>query len=126
MGAMIPAIMSGICWAGWIIIMILEIVYLTNPTIKLNGIYSLAWVLYLGFVTVVTAARVNIRNHYGIHGNPIEDFFAVLFMYPSVMVQLELVSEKGGLGPLMPDNRNPELSEFTNGKNHDLKNEAAV
>ncbi|XP_063675063.1 uncharacterized transporter Mb0941-like [Bolinopsis microptera] len=122
MGAMIPAIASAICWAGWIIIMILEIVYLTNPTIKLNGIYSLAWVLYLGFVTVVTAARVNIRNHYGIHGNPIEDFFAVLFMYPSVMVQLELVSEEGGLAPLMPDNRNPQISEFTNGKNH----EAAV
>ena len=86
--------------------MIVEIGYLYSDHWKAEGIYALGWVFYLGFVTIITTTRVSIRNRYGINGNPIEDFFAVLFVYPSVMIQLETVSQRGGLSTLMPDTRN--------------------
>ena len=97
--------MAGICWVAWLALIITEIVYLYQPDLKLEGIYALAWVFYLGFATIITVARANIRSHYGISGNPVEDFFAAMLVYPCVMVQLETVSEKNGLAPLMPDSR---------------------
>lgn len=94
---------AAIAWVAWIALLILEVVHIHHPTIKLKGIYSLAWVFYLGFASLVTVARAKIRDHYGINGNPIEDFFAAMLVYPAVMVQLETVSEKNGLAPMMPD-----------------------
>lgn len=85
--------------------MIVQIGYLYSDHWKAEGIYALGWVFYIGFVTILTATRVMIRERYGINGNPVEDFFAVLFVYPCVMIQLETVNKRGGLSPLMPDNR---------------------
>ena len=120
-GALAQAVMAAICWASWIALIITEIVYIYNPHLKLNGIYSLAWVFYLGFVTLVTVARASIRSHYGMNGNPIEDFFAALFVYPCVMVQLETVSERNGLAPLMPDSsqNTPYFSDVMKNNNHE-------
>ncbi|KAL5264104.1 hypothetical protein ACHWQZ_G005250 [Mnemiopsis leidyi] len=119
-GAAAQAIMAAICWVAWIALIITEIVYIYHPDLKLNGIYSLAWVFFLGFVTLVTAARSSIRSHYGMNGNPIEDFFAALFVYPCVMVQLETVSERGGLAPLMPDNASQDgASDVLKNNNHE-------
>ena len=118
--AVAPAVGALICWFTWIVLIILELVYQGSPNLKLNGIYSLAWVFYLGFVTIITAERASIRSHYGINGNPIEDFFASLFVYPCVMVQPETVSEKNGLAPMMPDNKdadNLQLEVIKNDEN---------
>ena len=104
--ALWASIGAGVCWLTWIALMIVEIGYLYSDHWKAEGIYALGWVFYLGFVTIITTTRVSIRNRYGINGNPIEDFFAVLFVYPSVMIQLETVSKRGGLSTLMPDTRN--------------------
>lgn len=54
-------------------------------------------------MTIITASRVLIRAHYNINGNPVEDFFAVMLLYPSVMTQMSSVSRSKGLSPLMPD-----------------------
>ena len=105
MVALGPALGAGVCWITWLSLMVVEIGFIYRPSWKAEGLYALAWVFYLGFVTIITVARVAMREHYGINGNPVEDFFAVLFMYPSVMIQLETVYKKGGLSPLMPDNR---------------------
>ena len=105
MSAKWPAVAAGVCWITWLSLMVVEIGYIYRPWWKAEGIYALAWVFYLGFVTIITVARVAVREHYGINGNPVEDFFAVLFMYPSVMIQLETVYKRGGLSPMMPDNR---------------------
>ena len=121
LGAVGPAVMAGLCWVGWVALIIVEIVNINVPDMHLDGIYSLGWVFFLGFVTIITATRANIRSHYGINGNPIEDFFAALLVYPCVMVQLETVSEVNGIAPMMPDNRDAHLSTVNviNNKNHD-------
>ena len=116
-----PALLAGVCWGVWLALIITEIVYIYHPDLKLSGIYSLAWVFYLGFVTIVTTARAQIRSHYGISGNPIEDFFAALFVYPCVLTQLETVSKKNGLAPLMPDGSNsePNYDDVMKNRNHE-------
>jgi hypothetical protein len=105
MSAIGVALGAGVCWITWITLIIVQIGYLYSEHWKAEGIYALAWVFYMGFVTIITATRVVIRENYGINGNPVEDFFAVLFVYPCVMIQLETVNKRGGLSPLMPDNR---------------------
>ena len=108
-------------WVAWIALIIAEIVYQFDKSLKLEGIYALAWVFYLGFATLLTVARANIRSHYGINGNPIEDFFAAMFVYPCVLIQLETVSQKNGLAPLMPDSasKEPGYSDVMQNQHHD-------
>lgn len=104
--ALFPLIASAICWLVWIALIIAELVHNSDPTIaKISGIYSIAWCFYMGFVTIVTCARAMVRGAHGISGNPVEDFFAALLVYPCVMIQLETADMKGGIAPLMPDNR---------------------
>lgn len=86
---------SFLCWVAWIILMICEV--------AVQGMYAIAWVFFIAFVTCVTYVRHEVRAQRGINGNPIEDFFAALFLYPSVAIQMEMVSDKKGMCPLMPD-----------------------
>ena len=105
LGAVAPTVMALIAWLTWVALIIAEIVEIsTSGGVNINGIYSVAWVFYIGFVTVITVARSNIRSIHGINGNPVEDFFAALFLYPCVMIQLETVNKPRGIAPLMPDN----------------------
>ena len=100
-------IQLAVCWIGWVSLIIAQIVHNTYPTtVKLGGIYSLAWVFYLGFATILTVQRAQIRGIHGINGNVIEDFFAALILYPCVTTQLETVNKPGGTCPIMPDNPN--------------------
>ena len=57
--------------------------------IAVDGAWSIAWCFYLAFVTVMTAARVTARERFQVNGNPFEDFFASLFLYPNVALQLD-------------------------------------
>ena len=113
LGGMFGAISAAICWITFIVLMILEIIG-QHTSLEVKGMYSLAWVFYLGFVTIITVTRAQIRSFYDISGNPIEDFFAVMFIYPSVMVQLDNVHKEDGLAPLMPDD--PEKQNIINAK----------
>jgi choline-glycine betaine transporter len=90
------AMTSFICWLLWIILLILQI--------EVEGSFALGWVFYLGFVTCITITRHKVRLQNGINGNPVEDFFCALFLYPCTAVQLEVaVSPRGkGLTTLMP------------------------
>ena len=106
--------MALIFWVCWIALIIAEIVQVSMPKgVHIQGIYSLAWVFYIGFVTVITVARSSIRSVHDINGNIVEDFFAALLAYPCVMIQLETVSEEGGIAPLMPDNTDVDESGFS-------------
>ena len=75
------AIPSLACYLLCIALHILEIFF--------EGCYSVAWFFYLCFVAHATAVRIQCREKLGIIGNPFEDFFAGLFFYPNVAVQLE-------------------------------------
>ena len=109
------AVQLAICWFAWVALIIAQIVHNTYPeTVKLGGIFSLAWIFYLGFATVLTVQRAQIRSIYGIHGNVIEDFFACLILYPCVATQLETVSKQDGIAPIMPDNPNPQEQVVVN------------
>ena len=51
--------------------------------------FLLGWCFYLGFVTVLTSVRIQCRDRFNINGNAFEDFFASLFFYPNVALQLD-------------------------------------
>jgi len=68
------------------------------------GMWSVAWVMYVTYVGIVTAVRLKARDTLGINqGNIFEDFFAALIFYPNVALQLEETIEvmvsKEKLGP---------------------------
>ena len=79
---------------SWIVLLILEI--------EIPGCYAIGWICYIAFATLVTSFRASVRAEYDINGNPVEDFFACLLVYPSVAIQLETAPEKHGLSTLVP------------------------
>jgi len=120
MGGLPAAAAAAVMMIGWISLIVAEIIYLCYPsTVQLEGIYSLAWIFYLGYVTIITATRAQIRGFYGIHGNVIEDFFACLLVYPCALIQMETVSVEGGIAPLMPDERSPNGNVYVNSEQVD-------
>lgn len=60
-----------------------------------DGARSMAWVVYLFFVSFVAKMRVNLRHERNIYGNPVEDLVASLTMYPFVIAQMVHESETG-------------------------------
>ena len=60
--------------------------------------YSWSWAvgffLYLTFSGCTAAVRMQTREKLGIRGHILEDFLACFFLYPSVIVQLELTLKK--------------------------------
>jgi hypothetical protein len=54
-----------------------------------DGCWAIGWFWYLSFVISVAGVRLNTRRKLNIDGNIFEDFFASLFLYPSVAIQLE-------------------------------------
>ena len=66
------------------------LIKLNRPKINLHFIiFLLGWCFYLGFVTVLTSVRIQCRDRFNINGNAFEDFFASLFFYPNVVLQLD-------------------------------------
>jgi len=45
--------------------------------------------LYFTFVTLVMSLRNQVRTLFQYGGNIVEDFFAALFLYPTVLIQVE-------------------------------------
>jgi len=93
-GAVFQAVVGYLFWTLWITLQIVETQY--------AGCYAISWVFYFAFSALVANARGSMRDHLEINGNPIEDFFASMFLYPSVAVQLETATEKGGVATLVP------------------------
>jgi len=61
--------------------------------IGVSGCWAIAWFFYLCFVTIMTAVRIQVRERFDIIGNPFEDFFASLFLYPNVALQMDKTTE---------------------------------
>ena len=55
-----------------------------------HGCWAIGWFWYLCFVVSITGIRLEARRKLEIHGNVFEDFFATLFFYPCVAVQLDV------------------------------------
>lgn len=58
-----------------------------------KGCWAIGLICYLGFAISITRVRLNVREKFKIDGNVFEDFFAALFFYPSVAVQLDEVTK---------------------------------
>ena len=61
--------------------------------LAIPGCWAIAWFFYLCFTCQITAVRIRTRDIYGIIGNPSEDFFSALILYPNVATQLDLTTE---------------------------------
>ena len=53
------------------------------------GLAYIGWAILFGFFSYSTGIRANMRDKYDIEGNMIEDFFAVMLVYPLAAVQME-------------------------------------
>ena len=65
----------------WVILMALE------PAV--DFISYVGWAFLMGFFSYATAIRYAIRLEYNIYGNSVEDFFAVMVLYPFAAYQME-------------------------------------
>ena len=61
------------------------------------GLGSLAWVVYVGFVAVGTTHRMQVREHYGIKGNPAVDAVAYCCCYCFAAAQDSLQCEPSAM-----------------------------
>ena len=52
------------------------------------GLAYIGWAISFGFFAYCTGIRANMRAKFGINGNMVEDFFAVLLLYPLAAVQM--------------------------------------
>jgi len=64
--------------------------------VGVDGCWAIAWFFYLGFATVLTSVRIQCRDRFVINGNAFEDFFASLFFYPNVALQLDETTKNIG------------------------------
>ena len=58
-----------------------------------TGCWAIAWFWYVCFICQITAVRIKTRKIHGIDGNASEDFFAALFLYPNVALQLDITTD---------------------------------
>ena len=58
-----------------------------------NGMWAIAWFFYLCFATMMASVRIQVRERFDIIGNPFEDFFSSLFLYPNVALQMDKTTE---------------------------------
>ena len=58
-----------------------------------SGCWAIGCFWYLSFAVSVTGVRLNVRKKFQIDGNIFEDFFASLFFYPCVAVQLDAATK---------------------------------
>lgn len=72
----------GVPFYAWIGVMIVEL-------IPVEGIAYVGWAVLFLFFAVATAIRTNIRVADGIHDNMVEDFFAVMLLYPFSAFQMD-------------------------------------
>ena len=56
-----------------------------------NGAWAFAWFWYLGFASIMTAVRLQLRERLSIPGNIWEDFFGSLFLYPCCALQVTVL-----------------------------------
>lgn len=79
------AIAPTICMVLWIIFHLAEV--------GVNGMWAIGWFFYLCFATLLASVRIQVRERFEIIGNPFEDFFAALFLYPNVALQMDKTTE---------------------------------
>ena len=75
-------VLMGVPFYAWIGMMIAELV-------PVKGISYVGWAVLFLFFGVATSIRTGIRVQDGIHGNMVEDFFAVMLLYPFAAFQLD-------------------------------------
>lgn len=54
-----------------------------------DAISYVGWAILMGFFAYATSIRYSIRLKYDIYGNSVEDFFAVMVLYPFAAYQME-------------------------------------
>eukprot|EP00095_Tigriopus_kingsejongensis_P000207 maker-scaffold41_size498431-snap-gene-3.31 protein:Tk00207 transcript:maker-scaffold41_size498431-snap-gene-3.31-mRNA-1 annotation:"glycine betaine transporter -like" len=71
-----------------------------------DGAWAMAWFFYLTYACVVASVRIEVREHFKIAGNGIEDLFASILLYPCCALQLDLTT-----APLMESKGQKSVEE---------------
>jgi hypothetical protein len=75
----------GLVYFMWILLLAL------SPLDK--GTATLAWLMYLIFVSITASVRYNLRKKWYIIGNLMDDVFVCFFFYPFALAQMQLEVE---------------------------------
>jgi choline-glycine betaine transporter len=62
------------------------------------NMHVLGWLCMTGVLMLIALARGEVRRLYNIWGNPLEDFWAAMCMYPFVLAQIQMQCDTDGLG----------------------------
>ena len=73
----------------WIILMLCEI--------GVDGIQYVGWAVLMGFFVISCGLRGDVRAKYDIEGDMVEDFFAMMLVYPLALMQMHEQVELGDL-----------------------------
>jgi choline-glycine betaine transporter len=60
-----------------------------------DGAHSMAWAMYIFFVSILTKMRKELRDKKNIYGNIVEDFVCTFTMYPFAIAQMNHESQTG-------------------------------
>merc|ERR1712167_355958 len=82
------ATMAQILFLLWFILHIVEV--------GVAGTHTIAWLSFTFMACIITFARLSMRAKYNIWGNPLEDFFMSLSVYPFVLAQMEMQTDTEG------------------------------
>ena len=75
-------------WAAVVYLLLFTFILFHFLHLAVDEFWALAWTCFFGFAAIMGLFRTAVRDHHGYIGNTIEDFFAALFLYPSVGQQL--------------------------------------
>jgi len=75
-------------WILWFILHIVE-------TDRVN-MHVLAWLFFIGMVSIISWTRVEMRYKYNVYGSFADDLTAALFMYPLALSQMYMMAETDG------------------------------
>ena len=111
MSDMATYVMAGVAYSLLFMFLFFHFLHLA-----VEEMWALSWTAYFAFATLIGVMKTAVRQHEDFIGNPVEDFFAALFCYPSVCQQVRYFGYKIDAsvvsGKVMPEGRRHEEENF--------------
>ena len=101
------SVLFGLPFYLWILLMICEV--------KVEAISYVGWAILLFFFTMGAGARGDIRKRYKLDGDMVEDFFALMLVYPLAIQAMDEQMKYGELPIEGGKNDNVAMLEMGNG-----------
>merc|ERR1711865_644302 len=82
------AVTSQALFISWITLMIVDV--------GKEGVHVIGWLCMVGTLFIITLCRIELRRKYNIWGNPLDDLWATMCVYPIVLAQMKMQVDTDG------------------------------